>query len=184
MLALLKESPMQCPQAKVGIQIEGQGPVQVDLRLPVFTNKFAEPLDITQEEYHRTWDEITHSKPHFEKVDCILKNPAPPNISHMEVLKKMANFFQNSLNLKVFPPANTSDFWQVKAAGTVNFKPASQTNFPSNPSEMHPPVTATLLIESEFFPEDTTEFKVSVRAGEGKPVAASVLNLLKFYIQP
>jgi hypothetical protein len=53
----------------------------------------------------------------------ILKNPAPANIPFSEVQKKMMNFFEKSLNLKVLPPDNT--FSVVKAVGEVNFKPSS-----------------------------------------------------------
>jgi hypothetical protein len=53
----------------------------------------------------------------------MIKNPAPLNVPHTEVLKKLANFFLNSMNLKVYAPDDPSNFWSVKAVGQVNFKP-------------------------------------------------------------
>jgi hypothetical protein len=40
------------------------------------------------------------------------------------------------------------------------------------------------MIEAEFFPEDTSEFKLSFRSSDTKQVAAPLINFLKFYINP
>ena len=40
------------------------------------------------------------------------------------------------MNLKVFPPEDSSNFWSVKAVGQVNFKPANQANFPTGPADI------------------------------------------------
>ncbi len=89
------------------------------------------------EAFAKTWDDITHNRPSsFQKLDVILKNPAPLNISHTEVLKKVANFYLNSMNLKVLPPSDPSNFWSVKGVGQVNFKPPTQTGFPTGPNDV------------------------------------------------
>jgi hypothetical protein len=40
------------------------------------------------------------------------------------------------------------------------------------------------MVEAEFFQEDISEFKLSLRSSDAKPVAAQLINFLKFYIQP
>jgi hypothetical protein len=110
----------------------------------------------------------------------MIKNPAPPSVPHGEVLKKLANFFQNSMNLKVFPATETA----VRAVGQVNFKPPNQASFPAGPSDIQKPIIAPVMVEAEFFKEDLSEFKLSFRSSDAKPVAAALINFLKFYIQP
>lgn len=117
-------------------------------------------------------------------MDTILKNPAPLNVPHVEVLKKLANFFSASMNLKVFPPDDPSNFWSVKGVGQVNFKPQNQVGFPGNPNEVQKPVTSPIMMEAEFFKEDLSEFKVSFRSADGKQIAAPLINILKFFINP
>lgn len=139
------------------------------------------PADI----FKKTWDDITHNRPSsFQKIDTIIKNPAPLNVLHTEVLKKLANFFQNSMNLKVYPPEDPSNFWSVKAVGQVNFKPANQATFPSSPNDIQKPIIAPVMVEAEFFKEDLSEFKLSFRSSDSKQVAVPLINFLKFYIQP
>jgi len=99
-------------------------------------------------------------------------------------LKKVANFFANSLNLKVFPPEDPSNFWSVKAVGQVNFKPPNQATFPGGPADIQKPIIAPVMVEAEFFQEDLSEFKLSFRSSDAKPVASQLINFLKFYIQP
>lgn len=73
------------------------------------------------------WDDITNNRPQsFQKLDVILKNPAPAHIPYSEVLKKMMTFFTGSLNLNVVnPPTNFQNVWNIKAVGEVLFKPPS-----------------------------------------------------------
>lgn len=77
---------------------------QIEVRLPVFLNKFTEPVEMPNSDvFIKTWDDITHNRPStFQKLDVIFKNPAPAHVPHTEVLNKTANFFKNGMNLKVF----------------------------------------------------------------------------------
>lgn len=61
---------------------------------------------MTNEKFDQVWVDI--NRPEFQKLDLILKNPAPSNVPVEEVLKKMANLLQNCLNLKVLPPLSTA----------------------------------------------------------------------------
>ena len=104
------------------------------------------------EAFNRTWDDITQNRPlSFQKIDTFIKNPAPSSVPHTEVLKKVANFFANSMNLKVFPPEDPQNFWSVKAVGQVNFKPSNQATFPSGPADIQKPIIAPVMVEAEFF---------------------------------
>ena len=116
----------------------------------------------------KTWDDITHNRPaSFQKLDVIFKNPAPSHVSHIEVLNKTAHFFKSGMNLKVFQESD----WIIRAVGQVNFKPPQQASFPANPAEMQKPLIAPVMIEAEFFKEDTSEFKVSFRSSDAKQIA-------------
>lgn len=77
-----------------------------------------------EDAFNKFWDDITHNRPAtFQKIDVVVKNPAPPSVSHIEVLKKIANFFSNSMNLKVYPPTDPNNYTIVRAVGEVNFMP-------------------------------------------------------------
>ena len=87
---------------------------------------------MTEQAFKKNWDDLSFNRPNnFQKLDTILKNPAPSNIPVSVVLNQISNFCQQSLNLKVFSEGN-----RIQAAGQVQFKPGSQTAFPSNPSDM------------------------------------------------
>jgi hypothetical protein len=119
--------------------------------------------------FNKYWDDITHNRPSsFQKLDAIIKNPAPPQVPHTEVLKKMMHFFSGSMNLKVYPPEDINNFWVAKAVGEINFKPPTQQGYPSNPNELQKPIAVPVMMEAEFFKEDTSEFKVSIRSSDSK----------------
>jgi hypothetical protein len=40
------------------------------------------------------------------------------------------------------------------------------------------------MVEAEFYPEDTTDFRFSVRATPKEGLCTAVVNLLKFYMYP
>ena len=114
-----------------------------------------------------------------------MKNPAPPNVSHMDVLRKMANLLANCFNMKVIPPENTQSFTEVCAAGQIFFKGEGQDKFPNNPAEMQPAVTAPVMIQVEFYPQDSmSEFRMSVRSTDAKRVAPSLYSLFKLFVNP
>ncbi len=102
----------------------------------------------------------------------------------MEVLKKIMNLLKSVLNMHVLEPANPLAFTAIQAAGSVNFKNPTQSNFPSNPAEMHTPISVPVMLTAEFFEEDKSEFKLSLRATDIKIVAGPIINLIKFYIVP
>ncbi|TNV73970.1 hypothetical protein FGO68_gene13707 [Halteria grandinella] len=184
MMIMLKETMTLSPSLKFQYS-QGSNQFQIEFRLPIFLNKFTEPVEMPSDAFSKTWDDITHNRPSsFQKIDAFIKNPAPPQVPVTEVLKKVANFFQNSMNLKVFPPEDPTNFWSVKAVGQVNFKPPTQVGFPSGPADIQKPIIAPVMIEAEFFKEDTSEFKLSFRSSDAKQVAAPLINFLKFYINP
>lgn len=59
---MLKETVSNSPNIRV--QIKTQLSVhQCEFRLPIFLNKFTEPVDMPIEAFNRTWDDITHNRP-------------------------------------------------------------------------------------------------------------------------
>jgi hypothetical protein len=122
-MAMLKEPIVTSPSLRVQCQTS-TGNHLCEFRLPIFLSKLTEPVEMPAEIFKKTWDDITHNRPQtFQKVDTMIKNPAPLSVPHTEVLKKLANFFSSSMNLKVYSPEDPSNFWSVKAVGQVNFKP-------------------------------------------------------------
>lgn len=104
MLAMLKEPITTSPSMKLQFKSASGLAQQVEFRLPLFLNKFTEPVEMPSADvFIKTWDDITHVRPtSFQKIDVIFKNPAPAHVPYTEVLNKAANFFRNGMNLKVF----------------------------------------------------------------------------------
>lgn len=68
--------------------------------------------------FNQIWKDISHVRPDtFQKVDLIVKNPAPPTVPLQDVLKKMANLLNNCLGLKVLPPEDKANFISIEAVG-------------------------------------------------------------------
>ena len=72
----------------------------------------------------------------------------------------------------------------MQAAGQAHFKPANQESFPSNPNEMQPSAMVPLMIEAQFYEEDTTEFRLSMRTPPSENLVASLVQLLEFFMYP
>src|SRR5688572_17299467 len=111
-MVMLREPIQTSPHLKAQMIAPSGETHSIDMRMPVFLNKFTEPIEMPLEVFTKFWDDITHNRPSsFQKVDCIMKNPAPLSVPYIEVLKKIAFFFANSMNLKVFP----AEEWRVRA---------------------------------------------------------------------
>jgi hypothetical protein len=78
-MIMLKEPIQQSPHMKVMLVNPSTGKSHmIDARLPVALSKFTEPVDMPEESFNKFWDDITHNRPStFQKIDVILKNPAP-----------------------------------------------------------------------------------------------------------
>ena len=62
---------------------------------------------MNQQAFKKNWDDISFNRPNqFQKLDTILKNPAPPHVPIDAVIKQISNFCQQSLNLKIFTDGN------------------------------------------------------------------------------
>ncbi len=84
-----------------------------------------------------------------------------------------------SLNLSVTQEGN-----KVRAAGQASFSPDSQQSIPMSAADQKPGVNIPLMIEAEFYPEDISDFRFSVRAPPKDGLAQAVVNLLKLYMYP
>lgn len=108
----------------------------------------------------------------------VLRNPAPPHVPIDRVLSQLENFMSNALGLKVYNEGNV-----LKAVGQVVTAPQAQAVFPANPREMAPPENVPVMVEAQFYPDvQTTEFRLSLRAANNKPVATPILAFIKFYM--
>ena len=132
-----------------------------------------------QEVFTKNWANITLNQPDtFQKVDLILKNPAPAHIPVDKVVAQLENFFINALGLKVY-----SSPTGCQAVGQVLTKPAAQGSFPSNPNEMAKSESIPLMLEVQFYPDiQTSEFRLSLRSTHNKMIASQVINFIKFFM--
>lgn len=96
---------------KIAFRYQQNGEVKtINFSLPILANKFIEGVDMTPEKFVTVWTDITGNRPDtFEKLDLVLKNPAPAHVPVEDVLKKIANLLTNCLGLKVLAP-HGSDF--------------------------------------------------------------------------
>ena len=62
-MAMLKEPIASSPSVKVQINRSLSGPTSFEFRLPIFMNKFTEPVEMPLDAFVRTWDDITHNRP-------------------------------------------------------------------------------------------------------------------------
>ena len=73
---------------------------------------------MTDSAFKKNWDDISFNRPNtFQKIDAILKNPAPAGVAVSNVLTQVANFMQASLNLKVLQKSESDERMRVRAAG-------------------------------------------------------------------
>ncbi len=78
-MAMLKDPIQTSPQVKVQLLTPTNEIHTFDMRLPIFLNKFTEPIEMPLESFSKFWDDITHTRPTtFQKLDTMIKNPAPP----------------------------------------------------------------------------------------------------------
>ena len=85
---ILMEKCTECPKIAFRFTQNGQQKT-INFQLPVLINKYIEPVEMTNEKFEQVWVDI--NRPDFQKLDLILKNPAPSTVSIEDVLKKMAN---------------------------------------------------------------------------------------------
>ncbi len=158
----------------------------MEFGIPILVNKFIEPVALDDDKFDEIWEDITiHRDYTFQKMDVILKNPAPPNVGHMDVLKKMAALLSEFFSLKILTPQNTTNFTQLKVSGQATFKGENQTSFPGGPSDIVDQIVVPVLAQIEFFPQvDMKEFRFSIRSTDTIEIARAILSLFKFFVNP
>jgi hypothetical protein len=62
MMIMIKDIITNSPSLKVQCQTSS-GLIQCEFRLPVFLNKFTEPVEMPADIFKKTWDDITHNRP-------------------------------------------------------------------------------------------------------------------------
>lgn len=63
MMVMLKESVSLSPSLRVQYVIAQNPPAQIEFRLPIFLNKFTEPVVMPADAFTKTWDDMTHNRP-------------------------------------------------------------------------------------------------------------------------
>ena len=106
-MCMMKQASLASPKLLVSCQCSPMEPKKngLEVKLPIFANKVIENVEqLSEQAFKKNWDDITFKRPEFHKMDTVLRNPAPSHIPISQVLDQIANFFQGSLNLKVFRP--------------------------------------------------------------------------------
>lgn len=58
------------------------------LKLPIHLMSVINPVEqMTDELFYKNWNDLTQRPSNFQKLDCVLKNPAPPSVPIAAVLK-------------------------------------------------------------------------------------------------
>lgn len=179
-MAMLAGSFRLSPELFVAMSIPGRNETTMTLRLPIYINRFIERVEMPEEVFARHWSNITLNQPDtFQKVDLVLKNPAPSNVPVQSVLDKLSNFFSNCLNLKVHSAGTT-----VEAVGQLVCKPSSREAFPENPADTQQAENVPLMLQAQFYPDvDPSLFRLSLRAANNKRLASEVINFIRFYMK-
>jgi len=186
MIQMMVTSPLELPPLlKVSFQASGSQQ-QICFALPVLLSKFIEPLDLPLAKFQEIWNDITINKPKtFEKLDVILKNPAPSHLAHTDVLKRIAQLLTEYFGFRVIPPADLKDFTEVSAVGQILLKNPEQVKFPSSATAMLTPIMVPIFVQAEFFPDiSLNEFRFSIRSSDVVKVSGAVLSLFKFFVNP
>ena len=124
------------------------GSMKVDtyFALPVLINKFIEPYEMSIENYTGMWYEISNSPDEkCHKLDSVLYNPMQ-NSPIADFLRKFASLL-NSLNFKIFPPTDVSNFHEIEGIAVFNLDN----------------ISIPILAQVSFVPSYSTEFRFSLR---------------------
>lgn len=151
---------------------------KLSVRLPIFVTRFIEAVEMPEAAFPNNWEAITHKQPDtFQKIDMIIKNPAPPHVPIATVIVQLQNFLSSAMGFKVYATSEG-----VRAVGQVVTRPAAQTSFPKNPAEMAPQENVPVMLEAQFYEESKEELRLSLRAANNKVVASHVLAFIKFFM--
>eukprot|EP00826_Nyctotherus_ovalis_P009337 TRINITY_DN1245_c0_g1_i2.p1 TRINITY_DN1245_c0_g1~~TRINITY_DN1245_c0_g1_i2.p1 ORF type:complete len:966 (-),score=297.21 TRINITY_DN1245_c0_g1_i2:130-3027(-) len=150
-----------------------------ELALPILMTSFIEPLEASLDYGHSLWSKLADCS---GALDSIVPNPAPPQLTHIQVMTKLAQLLHQVFGLYVIPPPNETSFTSLFALGNLLLKHPSQKSFPNSQAEIRPPAKIPIIAQIAFYPEMTKEeFRISIRS-EDKGATASVLSALKLFI--
>jgi hypothetical protein len=143
-MAMMSQAFDYAPELNVYLEILSMGyTFNNQIRIPIYVNRFIEKVEMPLEAFSKNWYNITHNQPDtFQKVDKIVKNPAPPHVPIDKVIAQLENFFSNAMGMKVYVVENI-----LYAVGQVVTQPASQSTFPSNPNDMGKPENVPLMMQ-------------------------------------
>ena len=81
-MAMMSQAFDYAPELNVYLEILSMGySFNNQIRIPIFVNRFIEKVEMPLEAFSKNWYNITHNQPDtFQKVDVVVKNPAPPHV--------------------------------------------------------------------------------------------------------
>lgn len=151
----------------------GMMTVNSNFALPLVITKFLEPLDMPVESYTPMLYEFTNSPDNiYHKMDVVMNNPMENRGTVMDFLKKIGGLL-NSLNFRVYPPSNMSEFHEIDAVASLNYESGS----------------IPVLLQIAFLPSYTGEFRLSARAKVNDEqkfgnLLQDVYSVIRYYISP
>lgn len=103
-MAMMAQASDELPTLNILLEIPSQGySIDKVIRLPVYLNRNIDRVEMPQDVFANNWRGITLNQPDtFQKIDMILKNPAPPQVPPSQVLQQVDNFLTNAMNMKVY----------------------------------------------------------------------------------
>lgn len=161
-----KEATHESPRMALRFDQRGQQKT-ISFHLPIMINSYCDAADMSRDKFETVWADITNNRPDsFQKVDVILKSPAPPHVSVQNVLTQMASLLNKCFGLKVLAPEGSA-YTKIQAVGQTHTCKENVQGYP-NPSEQ-PGYVVPIMVEIAFYPDiGTDEFRLSLRSTDKK----------------
>eukprot|EP00826_Nyctotherus_ovalis_P002897 TRINITY_DN10583_c0_g1_i7.p1 TRINITY_DN10583_c0_g1~~TRINITY_DN10583_c0_g1_i7.p1 ORF type:complete len:1028 (+),score=371.74 TRINITY_DN10583_c0_g1_i7:150-3086(+) len=180
MLQTMISSPSSSPPSiQISYTINQLPHKSQEIALPILLSKFIEQQESTLEVARDAWNAL---EKYGCNIDALLANPAPSNLSHTQVLMKLAQLLNQVFGFYVVPPEKEISFTSLYALGNLKLKSEEQVKFPSSPSDMKTAVSISVMLQVEMYPHITMEeFRFSVRS-INKETSEAILSIFKLFI--
>jgi len=150
-----------------------------EFALPILIANFIKPQETTFDIAHNLWNKLSNCS---GALDAILPNPSPLNLTHIQVLTKIAQLLHEVLGFYVIPPKDQTNFTSLYAIGNLLLKHPNQASFPTSEINTLPPTSIQIITQTAFYPDIAKEeFRFSIRS-ENTIVSGSILSAFKLFI--
>ena len=144
----------------------------LEFALPIFIHKLIKANNVPFDAYENFYREYTSTNNNLiYKLDELIANPAPPQVPLPEVLKKFGQLFASGmhLNVNVFP--NPQSMKKIWATGQYFYKPDNDQK----------PVLLPILIEIEWYEENTRFLRFSLRCGGSPYIIYAIYQMVMLF---